>query len=506
MVWLFACAPPDGGAPLPASYTHTVLPGDAAEDHRFWGAGVLAFDADGDGDLDLILPGPHETRYLRLDGREYVEVLQMETSFAVGGAAADIDGDADLDVVITRWGPEDLLWRNDGGVFVLVDAAFSIPSHSQSASFGDVDLDGDLDLAIAGHGEVEGGDQIVIPGPSDGTRLWRNDGTGTFVDASDALSNEVRDGYAYVVGWTELNGDGLPDWIVANDYPLYRPTLAARQDDTFVVAEGLGLVQRAAGMGLAIEDVNGDQVDDYLIPVWDRVLLLRSSPGGVWVDAAASAGLVPPPRAEAWVGWGAEWADLDLDGDLDAVVAFGHLDVLAPLTAGGGSSANAELQRFAVYRNDGERFAEVAPELDLDQTGVWRGFAVADLDRNGAPDLVRRDLDGDVWVDWAAEPSAGWVRVIVDPPAQAVGATVTIGLAPSAQPVHGGAPLTAASPELVLRRVIHAGGTSLASSGPPEALFGLGAATAPEWIEVRWPNGVVRRVQGAAGEHHISGP
>jgi enediyne biosynthesis protein E4 len=494
MILLAACSEP----PLPpetAGYDRLTLAGPAAEEDRFWGAGVVVFDADGDGDLDLVAPGPHTTRYFAQQDGAFVEQLAVlptaDTAFAVGGAAADLDGDEDLDLVISRWGPEDLVWFNEGGRFVARATGIEIASHSQSASFGDADLDGDLDLAIAGHGEVEGGEQVIIPGPSDGTRLWVNDGAGGFTDRPDLLTDDVRDGYAYVVGWTELDGDPLPDWIVANDYPVFLPTAGAVQGpDGFAVATGLGLVQRAAGMGLAMDDVSGDGVDDFLIPVWDRLLYLRSAAGGVWTESALAAGLQVPERAEPWIGWGAEWADLDLDGDLDGVVAFGHLDTLAPLTAGGASAENAELQRLAVYWNGGAGFTEDAAAVGLDDLGVWRGFVVADLDRDGTPDLVRRDLRGDIVIDLAPASDRGWLRVIPEPPSRAPGAVVTIGIG-----------------EQVQRRVVHAGGTSLASGGPPEVWFGLGEAQEVDWIEVHWPDGAVERVGATAtGEVRVRRP
>jgi hypothetical protein len=488
MIWALACAadpapePPVVCADLAARderpFDRTVLDGEPAEADRFWGAGVVAADLDGDRDVDLFVPGPHAARLLRnTGGGAFVDdpaaLPELDWTRTVGAAAADVDGDRDLDLVVTRWGGEDWLLLGEDGAFVHADAAFSIPSHSQSASFADADGDGDLDLAIGGHGPVEGGEQVVVTGPSDGTRLWLGDGTGGFTDAIDRLSADVRDGYTYVVGWTDLDADGRADWLLANDYPLFIPTLAAyNRGDRVVTAEDRGLGWVVAGMGLGTADVNEDGVDDFLLPAWNRIVAPLSTPGP-WIDAADALGLVVPDHpGDAWVGWGGDWVDVDLDGDLDALVSWGHLDTVGETGPSGGPTANAPDQRFTVYLQDDRQFVESAGALGLDDVGAWRGFSVADLNDDGWPDLIRRDLHGAVVIDVSRCGESAWIRVVPEPPANAVGAEVRVWVG-----------------DRVLRQIVHAGGTSLASGGPPEVRFGLGSAEFVDRVEIRWPDG-----------------
>ncbi|MCB9685424.1 MAG: VCBS repeat-containing protein [Alphaproteobacteria bacterium] len=478
------------------AFDELVLDGDPADAHRFWGAGVVAADLDGDDDLDLFLPGPERLRLFRNDGGRWVETPEALPSAAsghraVGAVAGDVDGDGDLDLVVTRFGETDLLLVQDGGRFALAeDAALSGPAlHSQSPALADVDGDGDLDLAIAGHGLVESdGERVIVPGPGDPTRLllWED---GAFDERADLLPDSAHDAYTFVASFARLDDDDRPDLLLADDYPYWMSGMALRQHaDGFVRAPDLGLDLDAAGMGVAAEDIDGDGLDDFLVPVWDRLYLLRSDADiGRWIDVTAASGARLRPHEGAWVGWGAEWVDLDLDGDLDAVVAAGHLDPEAAFTAGGIRSDNEFDQTPTVLlRDPGTGFEEATARYGLDRVGTWRGFAVADLNDDGWPDLALRDLDGPTVLELSRCGEEAWLIVRPLPAVRAVGATVTL-----------------RSGEQRWTRTIRAGGTSLASGGPPEALFGLGDLDRIDAVEVRWPDGTVQRSGPVATRQRI---
>src|SRR5262245_9439228 len=91
-------------------------------------------------------------------------------------ARGDVDGDGDLDVVFGNWGQPSRLCLNDGsGIFSDATAArmpVPGPIYTMAVALGDVDGDGDLDLVLGGYGQQ--------------SRLYLNDGTGTFTDATAA--------------------------------------------------------------------------------------------------------------------------------------------------------------------------------------------------------------------------------------------------------------------------------------------------------------------------------
>ncbi|MEO0603274.1 MAG: VCBS repeat-containing protein, partial [Myxococcota bacterium] len=345
----FACADPVDDV----RFTTFSVPGDPAPSHRFSGSGIGVGDLDGDGRLDLVVPGPLRLRTWRQTGPApafepfplgaAIEALGSE---ATATALADVDGDGDLDVYVARFGPRDALLLNDGsGRLVPVDdPVIGVPHHGQSVAFVDLDADGRLDIVVSGHGPVAADDgQTTIDGPADPTRLLIQqpaEGLGRFVDVGPTISPDAQAAYTFVATPTHLDADGRIDLLLANDFPVFRPNQALRQvDGGYQLAPETGLHVAAAGMGVAVADLDDDGWDDFVLPVWNRLVHLRSIDGTPprWVEAQSATGLVIGRPDPAWIGWGADFGDLDADGRVDLVVGFGHLDTVGVRSAGGTS-------------------------------------------------------------------------------------------------------------------------------------------------------------------------
>ena len=488
-----ACAAPAtrDDAPLVLSRG---APRSADPVYRAHGAGSVIADLNGDGWLDiLVMTEEGVERYDAVDrpgnfarNREIWIDDDPDLTSAFGGAAADYDDDGDVDVFVTRYGRPNRLLQNHGdGQFVDVAGAVGVVGPAEgrhsSATWEDFDQDGDLDLIVAGHGLVpEDGTPVTEFGPGEPSEVFRNDGD-SFTDISAILPDEVHDAYTFTHTLLDLDRDGDLDWYVANDFGrrIQACQLLWNEDGEFRVDDGsAGLNLAISAMGTGVGDVNHDGRWDLVLPAWGSIAYMISNPDrGRWFNFADAAGLVPNSAVAQTVGWGVELADLDNDGDLDAPVVFGYIE-----TATG---RNRENQPNGLWLQavTGE-LVQAAPEWGFDHRGSGRGLAVGDLNEDGYLDLVVPDLGGPALLYQSACGDRASLKVRLRQPApnrDAIGARVSVTLAG----------------RRLLRRVF-AGGTSLASSGPPEVHFGLGSARHVDAVEITWPDGAQSRFEDVA--------
>jgi hypothetical protein len=498
--------------------------GDAPKDYILGslGGGLALFDYDGDGDLDVYLVngvelvggervarGPNRL-YRNEGGFRFVDVTEAagvgDTGWGVGCAVGDVDDDGAPDLYVTNIGAN-VLYRNRGdGTFedVTESAGVGDASFGASAAFFDADGDGDLDLYVANY--VTGDLARLPPRGSEPTCLWlgmavmcgprgldgdrdvfyRNEG-GRFVDASEASG--LWDGerfYGLGVVAADYDDDGDQDLYVANDT---QPNFLFNNEGTGRFVEvGLlsGVAYNAsgdteAGMGVDFGDVNGDEVLDLFVTNFSHETntLYLGGVGGLFADATEESGLGSPSLGR--LGWGARFADLDRDGDLDLFVADGHVYP----RVGEVDTTTSYRQANQLFLNEGGgRFRE-ASDLVGGEARASRGAAFGDLDGDGdvdvavaniddAPSLLRNEL----------APSAGWIGLRLvgrASPRDAYGARVWVRALGRTQV--GDA---------------HASG-SILSSSDPRLVFGLGEAGSAEEIRIRWPSGATSRLENVPG-------
>ncbi|HND29944.1 MAG TPA: CRTAC1 family protein [Myxococcota bacterium] len=458
-------------------------PNDAGQ---YDGAGIAAADFDGDGFLDLFLPNTGEDQlYLGgLEGRlrnadDRLPAAALESDRSTGTATADVDGDGDLDLFLADQGGAPEIWLNEGGSFVVADTGLIDEGlHGVSGSFGDMDADGDLDLFVLNHyegpelhdGMMAGHMEVGHP-----DRLYRNEGGGHFVDISDQLPAELLgDSYTLVAGWYDIDGDDVSELYVVNDFGSYSvPNRMLRREGEAMVpmAASAGLDVPVFGMGLGVGDLNDDGIPDFAVSSWDQMVLLVSM-GDRWFDTAQARGFVPQGD-DRHVAWGVVLADLDNDGDLDAPVSFGQLQMPEEVRQEVENElhlGNPLVQRDALYIQGADgNFTEEAEAWGVADTGVGRGTLAVDIDRDGWLDLVKRDILGPTNVYHARCGAESWLEVGFDSPA--VGARVEV-----------------SAEGKTWRRWIGAGSEGFASGSPMEAHFGLGDVEQVDLL-VHWPDG-----------------
>jgi len=265
----------------------------------------------------------------------------------------------------------------------------------------------------------------------------------------------------------------LPDLYFVNDFGVaYRNVLlwnrgggVLEPDDNLAA---LDLVM--TGMGLGVGDFTHDGVPDLVMPEWNGIFLMESSELGFWVQSGWAKGVYNNLENAQKVGWGADFGDMDNDGDLDIPVAFGVLD--SPEYHPPPDEPDA-----LFIQDDSGNFLDKAAEWGVDDRGEGRGFVLTDLNGDGWLDIVKRNLSAPAVLYESRCGEAGWLRIRLHQSGLnrlAVGARVRV--------FDGGHRWV---------RTVLAGGHSHASAGPPEVHFGFGDVDVVHRVEVTWPDGQV---------------
>lgn len=273
---------------------------------------LLAFDADGDCDDDLLIAGAGSPAALwRHDGdggfAEIADAGLGGLGGVVAGAAADVDDDGDVDLVLAS--PVVALYRNDGSGRFSADAA-AIPSGAvlgvtdpTALALGDVSGDGHADLVI-GQGSASAAPR----------RVAVNDaaGTGTFAAAPGLLPDLAERTRALVIG--DADGDGDLDLVSAGVGAAVRLYVnrgdGRLEDRSFVRLPTVAAVDVGAG-GVGLADLDGDCLADLAVARQDGSATIWRGTGTASfaaVDVAAS-------------GTGLAFGDTDGDGVRDLVLA-----------------------------------------------------------------------------------------------------------------------------------------------------------------------------------------
>lgn len=479
------------------------------------GNGVALLDYDGDGWLDIYLVTaarltatreriPQRNALYRNLGNWTFEDVSARAGVDVaawgnGVCAGDADGDGRLDLYVTNWGPNVLLRNRGDGTFedIAVRAGVEAGGWSTGCTFFDADGDGDLDLYVARYVETTWDDLVSatrtllwrdgprvmvgptgLPGESD--LFFENLGEGRFreVAAARGLGDPAR-AYGFGVVATDIDDDGHVDLFVANDSNpnfLYRNLGDGRFESVGLLA-GVAVNAEAraqAGMGADAGDADGDGRMDLVLTAFahDHNTLYRNLGGTQFEDASVSTGLAASTFTR--MGWGVAFADLDLDGHPDLVIANGHIFAdVGDFPALGETFA----QKNQVLRNTGTRFVDVSasagPGLQVQK--VSRGLAVGDLDNDGDPDIVVSNMD-DV-------PTLLENRQVTGHHWVGIGLT-----SPSGNRFGIGAKVSVTTGRRTQVREIRSGGSYL-SHNDLRALFGLKTDAGPVTVDVRLPGG-----------------
>ncbi|MCY4059986.1 MAG: CRTAC1 family protein [Gammaproteobacteria bacterium] len=315
--------------------------GDGAFEDVTEAAGLLSYhptqaaawaDYDNDGHTDLFIGNEstgshiHPCELYRNNGDGTFSNLAAALGLARAGyvkgvAWGDVDNDGDPDLYLSRMDAGNLLYRNDGPgpsagesaegeppwrfVEVSRQAGVGEPGKSFATWFWDYDNDGWQDLFVAGYslnpdfsGSLEEAVKafLGLPHQGESSRLFRNNGDGTFRDVSREAGLE---GALLTMGanFGDLDNDGFLDCYLGTGEPDLR-TLIPNQMfrnhrgkvfQNVTTSGGFGHLQKGHGVSFGDIDNDGDQ-DIYTVmggwysgDVYQNLLFLNPGHGNRWI-------------------------------------------------------------------------------------------------------------------------------------------------------------------------------------------------------------------------------
>jgi len=433
-----------------------------------------------------------------------------DAGFSQGVSVGDIDHDGWPDLYVANIG-RNRLYRNSGdGTFEDLSGGLSFPETGWTTSCLVADIDGDGHVDLYDVNYLEGVRLFTMICESNGVKMtchphefpaaadrwWKGDGSGGFVDATRAGGFEVAGGKGLGIVAGGFSKPGRIEIFVANDSVpnfLFSRSKDPAGSGPMVFAQramlgGLAVDRDGSSqacMGVAAGDADGDgRLDLFVTNYFDESnTLYRQVADGQFTDTTSRSRL----REPGWsmLGFGTQFLDADLDGELDLVVANGHVDDLTKL-------GQPHRMRPQFLRNTGGgRFVELAASGlggYFDRKLLGRGLARVDFDRDGRDDFVVTHLEkpAALLANRSAETGAGLsVRLVATTSSRdAIGARVTVS-------------------DGDWRRVhFLTAGDGYMASNQRQLVIGLGDRKRVPMLRVDWPSGastVLRDVE-AGGE------
>jgi hypothetical protein len=362
---------------------------------------IVAADVDGNGAQDLIVANPGKEPIPQPATGNQISLLRNNgdgtfaapTSFTTGlgpsVTAGDLDGDGDIDLATANSTDDTVsLLRNDGLGNFAAPINFAAGDRPVINAPADLDGDGDLDLVTSNTVTLALGGGGVYTGNT--ISILRNNGDGSFT-APETLTvgKGVNEGTA-----ADLDKDGDLDVVTANEGENTLSVLTNNGNGTFAAPATLKVGPRPGSPIAADLDRDGDLDLATANFGSTNVSVLKNNGDGTYMPADVFAAKNRPGNLRA--------GDLDGDSDVDLIVQNSVRGDTGPGTG----------KTISILRNNGDAtFA--APEA-LPVGNVPSGLALAELNGSGNLDLAVANRDNNNVSVFLSQASCPTVSETVD--------------------------------------------------------------------------------------------
>ena len=482
--------------------------------------GVAAIDYNNDGLMDLFFTNGAKLPELEKISPAYYNCLLRNNGdgtfedvttkagltgaglgYCFGVAVADYDNDGHEDLFICNAGRNALYHNNGDGTFTDVTAGSGLEHKPENvlsvgAAWFDYDNDGLLDLIVTNYTtwtpqtdkqcfKDAAHEEYCSPTiyKSIESRLYRNLGHGRFEDVTEASGIGKALGKGMGISIADFTGDGLMDIFIAND----------TEPNFLFVNQGNGTFkERGLEFGVAYNE-EGDRCRE-----WARTPRISTTTAGSTSSTTTWPGRSSPfsrtktedhsamqpglpklgPLTRNFSGWSIGFIDYNNDGWKDIYSANGDVDNLS----------ESSRQHDTMFENrGGKTFIDVTEKMgpDFAFAGYQRGSAFVDLNNDGFMDLVVTSLGQKPRILMNnALVKNHWIMFDLrghKSNRDGIGATIKV---------------TTGSGRMLYNHVTTSVG--FMSSSDRRAHFGLGAETKIDHVEIRWPSGIVQRLEHPA--------
>ena len=446
----------------------------------YLGPGACFLDYDNDGRIDIFLSDNGKeggmSLYHNLGNGKFENVTRKAgldpAVHAIGCTAGDYDNDGFTDLAVSLNGRVLLLHNEKNGKFKDVTESAGIKSEGFNVglTFVDYDHDGDLDLLLTQTSANPCLDPRILSPPPCGniqlpnfSRLWRNNGNGTFTDQTNETIGGSNAPELASIG-TDYNNDRAVDLVVTGSFKGGPVIFENRREGRFSTQFSWPYAL-AVSAGVAALDFNHDSWMDLAFTHWGQtkedpgLTLWRNNHGKTFEQVAL-------PVANWIRGFGVAAIDYDNDGWVD-LAAVGE-------TADG----RGEVRLFRNLGPDG--FKDVTADVGLDKISLKdpRAIITGDYDNDGTTDLLITQNHGPaVLLRNEGGNKNHWLRLNLKGLADnksAIGTKVEVFAGGNRQ------------------KFEIAGSSGYLGQNSPYLTVGLGQATQADVVRMLWPTGVLQ--------------